>query len=236
MLFDLRSPGRRRLIKTVYLFLAILIGVGLIGFGVGTGGNFGGLFSAAANGGGGAGIGGVKLQKALTSAEKKAKASPNSTAAWLKVGEDAYQLAVLPGNYLSTAGYTTGGHAALVKLKDAWNHYVALAPAKYDLTLAEEVAAGFAPAPTGIGDYPTAEAAQGIISEIQPTVTHYEYLAYYAYLAKDLNGGDLAAAKAISLSPKSQVKALRATLAGLRTQVTGVTGPSGATGATGATG
>ena len=52
MLFDLRSPGRRRLIKTVYLFLAILIGVGLIGFGVGTGGNFGGLFSAAASGSG----------------------------------------------------------------------------------------------------------------------------------------------------------------------------------------
>jgi len=29
MLFDLRSRGRRRVIKTVYLFLAILIGVGV---------------------------------------------------------------------------------------------------------------------------------------------------------------------------------------------------------------
>src|SRR5450755_3474210 len=113
MLFDLRSPGRRRLIKTVYLFLAILIGVGLIGFGVGTGGNFGGRFSAAASGGGGTGSGGIKLGQALAKAEKQAKASPNSAAAWVKVGEDAYQLAVLPGNYLSTAGYTTGGHAAL---------------------------------------------------------------------------------------------------------------------------
>jgi hypothetical protein len=232
MLFDLRSPGRRRLIKTVYLFLAVLIGVGLIGFGVGTGGNFGGLFSAAANGGSGAGIGGVKLEKALAAAEKQAKASPNSPAAWLKVGKDAYNLAVLPGNYLSTAGYTTGGHAALVKLKDAWNHYLNLAPAKYDLTLAEEVAAGFAPPPNGIGDYPTAETAQGIIAETQPTAIHYEYLAYYAYLAKDLTGGDLAAAKAVSLAPKKQANTLKQTLAGLRAQITGATGASGATGAT----
>lgn len=235
MLFDLRSPGRRRLIKTVYLFLAVLIGVGLIGFGVGTGGNFGGLFSAAANGGGGAGIGGVKLEKSLATAEKQAKASPNSPAAWVKVGKAAYGVAVLPGNFLSTAGYTTGGHAALVKLRNAWTHYLALAPAKYDLTLAEEVAAGFAPPPNGIGDYSTAETAQGIVAELQPTVNHYEYLAYYAYLAKDLTGGDLAAAKAVSLSPKKQVKALKQSLAGLRAQIVGATGASGATGATGST-
>ena len=81
MLFDLRSRGRRRVIKTVYLFLAILIGVGLIGFGVGTGGNFGGLFSAAANGGGGSGTGNITAERALTKAERAAKASPNSAAA-----------------------------------------------------------------------------------------------------------------------------------------------------------
>ena len=52
MLFDLRSRRRRRVVKTVYLFLALLIGLGLVGFGVGTGGNFGGIFNAG-NGGGG---------------------------------------------------------------------------------------------------------------------------------------------------------------------------------------
>ena len=235
MLFDLRSPGRRRLIKTVYLFLAILIGVGLIGFGVGTGGNFGGLFSAAANGGGGAGSGGVKVEKTLATAEKQAKASPSSAAAWLKVGKTAYQLAVLPGNYLSTAGYTASGHAALSKLKVAWNHYLALAPAKYSLLLAQEVVAGFAAPPSGIGDYPTAESAQGIVAELEPTATQYEFLAYYAYLSKDFNGGDLAAAKAVSLAPKKQAKTVKQTLAGIRAQAIGATGASGATGATGAT-
>ena len=42
MLFDLRSPRRRRVIKVVYVFLAVLIGGGLIFFGVGNGSNFGG--------------------------------------------------------------------------------------------------------------------------------------------------------------------------------------------------
>ena len=51
MLFDLRSPHRRRVIKTVYVFLALLIGVGLVGFGVGTGTNLN-PFSSAGGGGG----------------------------------------------------------------------------------------------------------------------------------------------------------------------------------------
>ena len=66
MLFDLRSPGRRRVIKVVYLFLAVLIGVGLVGFGVGTGGNFGGLFNAASSGGRSSSS--ARAARALTSA------------------------------------------------------------------------------------------------------------------------------------------------------------------------
>jgi hypothetical protein len=232
MLFDLRSPGRRRLVKTVYLFLALLIGVGLIGFGVGTGGNFGGLFSAAANGGGGSGSGEAKLLKTLAKDEKQAKASPNSAIAWQTVGQSAYAVAVLPTNYDSSLGYTTGGHAALTKLKTAWTHYLALAPTSPNLTFAQEVATGFALPPTGIGDYATAETAQEVVAEIQPTVNNYEYLAYYAYLAKDLTGGDLAAKKAVALSPKSNAKTLQATLAAMRAEATGVTGASGATGST----
>jgi len=232
MLFDLRSPGRRRVIKTVYLFLAILIGVGLVGFGVGTGGSFGGLFSAAANGGGASGTGSTKLINQLKAAEKKAKASPNDAAAWAKAGVAAYAVAVLPDNYDSTLGYTTGGHAALVKMKAAWQHYLALAPSKPDISFAQEVSGAFSIPPSGIGDYPTAESAQEVVAENDPTAQQYEYLAYYAYQAKDLNAGDQAAGRALALAPKKQVKSLKATLLEMRASVTGATGASGATGST----
>ena len=45
MLFDLRSRGRRRTVQAVYLFLAILIGGGLVLFGVGAGNGLGGLLN-----------------------------------------------------------------------------------------------------------------------------------------------------------------------------------------------
>jgi hypothetical protein len=236
MLFDLRSPGRRRVIKTVYLFLAILIGVGLVGFGVGTGGSFGGLFSAAANGGGSNGVGDTKVINQLAKAEKEAKASPLSAAAWLKTGKAAYNLAVLPTNFDSSVGYTAAGHAALDKMKTAWQHYLALAPNNPNVLFAEEVVAAFAippPSGTGIGDYPTAESAQEIVAENKPSAQAYEFLAYYAYQAKEISAGDQAAGKAIALAPnKKQATQLRQTLLGIRAQATGSTGASGATGST----
>jgi hypothetical protein len=47
MLFDLRSRGRRRTVQAVYLGLAVLMGGGLILFGVGTGSGIGVLLKFA---------------------------------------------------------------------------------------------------------------------------------------------------------------------------------------------
>ena len=49
MLFDLRGHGRRRAVRVIYIGLALLMGVGLVGFGIGGGFGGGGLFSAATN-------------------------------------------------------------------------------------------------------------------------------------------------------------------------------------------
>jgi hypothetical protein len=237
MLFDLRSRGRRRVIKTVYLFLAVLIGVGLIGFGVGTGGNFGGLFSAAANGGGGSGTGDITAERTLTRAERAAKASPNSASAWANAGQAAYEVATLPSHYNSSAGFNKAGHAALDKLEVAWTNYLRLLPAHPSLTFAEQVAAAFAPPPAGVGGYSTAESAQEVVVQLQPnSYIQYEYLAYYAYYAKDTRNGDIAAAKAVALAPKAQRKSVKSTLASIRSSQVGATGASGATGATAAVG
>src|SRR4051812_49997896 len=52
MLFDLRARGRRTTIKVIYVFLALLMGGGLIFFGIG-GATNGGLLDAFKGGNGG---------------------------------------------------------------------------------------------------------------------------------------------------------------------------------------
>jgi hypothetical protein len=236
MLFDLRSPHRRRVIKVVYVFLAVLIGGGLIFFGIGNGSNFGGLLTAAGNGGGSGSTSGQKQYiNALAKAEKLAKASPQNAALWLKAGEAAYSVATLPTNYDSSTGYTVAGHVALNKLRQAWQNYLAAAPSNPSGFFAGQVVAGFSTPPTGVGDYTTAESAQEVVAAAQPTDVNYEYLAYYAWLAKDISTGDLAAARARTLAPKKDLATVNTTLSEMES-VAGVTGPTGATGASGSTG
>ncbi len=240
MLFDLRSPHRRRVIKVVYLFLAVLIGVGLVGFGIGNGSNFGGLFSNA-GGGGGSATGATQYTKSLAKAEKAAKASPHDAARWATVGAAAYAVATLPTNFDSSLGYTQAGHVALNQLRQAWTNYLADAPAKPDSLLAQEIVAAFgAPPPngTGVGDYKTAQSGQEVVAADQPTDVSYEYLAYYSWLAHDNSQGNLAAARARELAPKKDLKTVNSTLAEMLAvanpaSATGATGPTAATGATG---
>src|SRR5437764_12469550 len=80
MLFDLRGRGRRTTVRGVYLTLAILMGGGLILFGVGTGVGGGGLLNAIGGGGGSNKNQVVSSQE--RNAEKAVKSHPNSAAAW----------------------------------------------------------------------------------------------------------------------------------------------------------
>ena len=71
MLFDLRGKGRRRTVKIVYGGLALLLGLGLVAFGIG-GATSGGLVDAFTGGGSGTSIYSDQA-KALT---KKVTADP----------------------------------------------------------------------------------------------------------------------------------------------------------------
>src|SRR5438309_5284452 len=78
MLFDLRSRGRRGTVRVVYVGLALLIGLGLVGFGIGGGFGGGGIFTAGTNEGGGNSnfAAQVKHYRKLTVAQ------PSNVAAW----------------------------------------------------------------------------------------------------------------------------------------------------------
>ena len=233
MLFDLRSRGRRRVIQVVYGVLAVLIGGGLVLFGVGGGAGSTGLLSQLAQQGTGSATG-VKIDEtAMEKAQRAAKAAPSSVADW-----DRYALAVFTladTNYVtgtSRSGFTSAGAKELAVLKSAWNHYLSLDPAEPDQALAEDVA--FAFGGDGYEEYAIAETAQEIVAEAHPNSwSDYASLAYDAYEAKDTNGGKLAGARALALAPKSTRAELKSELAELAAQTTGSTGSTGATGTSG---
>src|SRR5579875_1383732 len=81
MLFDLRSRGRRRTVRVIYLGLALLMGGGLVLFGVGTGNGNGGLLNGLSNSGSNSAQHQVVDQQERA-ALSQVKANPHSAAAW----------------------------------------------------------------------------------------------------------------------------------------------------------
>jgi hypothetical protein len=200
MLFDLRSRGRRRTVQAVYLGLAVILGGGLILFGVGAGNGFGGILNAFTGNGSSSG-----QQQAVSSQEKAAlratQLRPNDAAAWSQLVQARWTAAGQGNNYDSATGtFTASGKAKLLKLTQGWQRYTSLTD-KPDPTVAVLAARAYAQ----LGQYANEAHAwelQTIADPSQPK--GYECLAASAYAAGQTRKADLAAAKALSLVPKPQ--------------------------------
>src|SRR3954447_9822976 len=208
MLFDLRARGRRRMIKVIYLFLAVLMGGGLVFFGIG-GNTSGGLFDAFKGGGGGGSSVDDRLTKQIERYEKQVQTTPTDARAWAALTRAQYQVAGLGANYDQNAGtFTTKGKKALVKVERSWDRYMALDPAKPNADLAALMVQAFSP--TGLSRPPKAVAAQEIVVDARPpSAGLYSTLAVLAYQAGQSRKGDLAADKAVALAPKDQRSVLK---------------------------
>src|SRR5580698_7139187 len=106
MLFDLRSRGRRRTVQAVYLMLAILLGGGLVLFGVGAGNGLGGLLNAFNGGGSTSG------QKSVVSAQEKSaikatQLNPNNAEAWADLIQARWTSAGQGSNFNASTGQFT---------------------------------------------------------------------------------------------------------------------------------
>src|SRR3954449_5953496 len=134
MLFDLRARGRRRMIKVIYMFLALLMGGGLVFFGIG-GATSGGLldaFKSNSSGGGGSGF-----EKVVERAQKGVAATPRNPRAWAVLTRAQYQEASIGDGYdQNTGAFTAKGKQKLVKAERSWDRYLALDPPKPDPDLA----------------------------------------------------------------------------------------------------
>src|SRR5947199_6291455 len=106
MLFDLRSRGRRRTVQVVYLGLALLMGGGLILFGVGAGNGFGGILNAFTGNGSSSGQKQVVSQAEKT-ALRETRLNPNNPTAWADLVQARWTNANQGNNYDSTTATFT---------------------------------------------------------------------------------------------------------------------------------
>lgn len=214
MLFDLQSRGRKTFVKIIYLGLAILLGGGLVLFGVGAGTGGGGLLDAFTGGG-------TDTTVQVSAAEKRAKratkANPKDAQAWADLSRAQFQNAGLGENYDETQNvFTESGVEKLQQAATSWEKYLTLAR-KPDPNLARLMAQAYAE--TGLNQPAQATAALEIVTEAQPSAASFGQLAQYAYVANQFRKGDLAAEKAVELAPVAQRKLVKRQLADVRRQI-----------------
>ena len=213
MLFDLRSRGRRRTVQGVYLFLAIILGGGLVLFGVGAGNGLGGLLNAFTGNGSGNNQGAV-VSAQEKSALKAVKANPNSSSAWSQLVQARWSSAGQGSNYNTATGtFTATGKRKLTQATQAWQHYLQLTK-RPDSTLAVLAARAYAIQ----GNYSGAAGAWEVETASSPgQLKGYECLAVSAYAAKQNRKGDLALNKALTLVPKAQQTTLKTQVTAAKT-------------------
>lgn len=199
MLFDLRGRGRRRLVQVIYIGLAGLIGLGLIGFGIGGGFGGGGLFTAATNN---EGASKTTHNSEIKKYEKLTREQPQNFAAWEKL--IFAQLLESGGEtYVQNGQLTSKGKELYSAAANSWRAYLAQNPPAPSAKLAANMQRIFSE--EGLNE-PAAEVQvlQIEVAARPESASLFGALAVAAYKAKNTGVGDLASTKAVALAPAAQ--------------------------------
>ena len=214
MLFELGGK-RKRLIQVIYVCLAGLMFVALVGFGIG-GGTSGGIFDALGIGGG-SGSSSPQYDAQIQRAEDALKTDPKDERALIVLARTHFLAgqAATSTNDQGQVSLTDETLSQYREATDAWERYLATKPKQPDdgvasLMLQSYTAlAGSDPARIQ-DDVDGAFKAAQIVADARPSFGSYLQLATYAYLAGDEKAGADAEKKALKQAPdptsKSQVK------------------------------
>jgi hypothetical protein len=214
MLFDLRSRSRRTLVRVVYIGLAVLIGLGLVGFGIGGGFGSGGIFSAASENN--EGSSGASFAAQVAKYRKLTQKQPTNPAAW----EGLTKALLHEAGPQVENGLSQKGREIYKEAGAAWQSYLALNPKQPNTELAQLMLNVYGT--EGLNEPTQAIQAVQVAIAAQPNRSAlYQQLALYAYKAKDARTGDLASAKAVSLAPPSQQARVRTELAEIKANPSG---------------
>ncbi|MEI7691243.1 MAG: hypothetical protein WCJ50_01825 [Actinomycetes bacterium] len=214
MLFDLRGKGRRRTVKIVYGGLALLLGLGLVAFGIG-GATSGGLVDAI---GGSDGSNSSIYSDQAKALAKKVATDPKDETAWAALTKAQVQQASIIGYDQNTQSYNAAGKAELEKGAASWQSYLALEPKKPDDRVASLMVNAYGPG--GLNEPAKSAAALKVVIEGRgPSAALYSQLAVLAYLAGDKRESKIAEQRALELTPADKRKLVAAQLATQRTQI-----------------
>ncbi len=205
MLFDLRGRGRRRTVQVIYLSLAILMGGGLVLFGIG-GDVQGGLVDAF-KGGGDDNAGNEVIEKRIERDRARVKRNPNDKVAIKNLVRDNYGLATAQTDQ-QTTGFPRKARDELRTASSWWQRYLKVEDGKVDPSLATVALQLYDP--SALNRPKDAQRAAAVIAESKNSPSAYLNLVQYATLAGDKRTAGLAGQKAIELAPKAQKKAIRA--------------------------
>jgi hypothetical protein len=203
MLFDLRGR-RKRAVQVTYLFLALLMGGGLVLFGVG-GSVSGGLLDAFKGSGGGSN-GDSALQDQVDKGEERLAKTPRNEAVLQNLVRDYYALATSQRES-GTVGFPDDAKDDLRKADGYWQRY--LTAAKGDPSPEAASVALQIYAPTALNKPKELQKAGAILAKDSNDVASYLRLVSYAAAAGDTRTADLAAKKAVDLAPKAQRKEVK---------------------------
>jgi tetratricopeptide (TPR) repeat protein len=216
MLFDLRSRGRRGTVRVIYLGLALLFGIGLVGFGVGGGFGSGGLFTAATEN---EGSNGASFARDIKKYRKLTQVEPGNITGWEQLtkallhesGQEAY---------VTSTGVTAKGKELFHEAAEAWERYLSLNPAKANTELAQLMVSVYGEA--GLNQPAKAvQALQIVVASRPKSAALYASLAQYAYKAHLIGVGDLASAKAVALAPAADRTRIKNELAEVKASPNG---------------
>lgn len=231
MLFDLQGK-RRRVVQATYLILAILMGGGLVLFGVGSGDVSGGLFDAitgknSKNTSSNNSAVNARIKKDLAAL----KVNPRNQAALQDLVRSHYQLATVDANP-NTGAFGQDGKDELAQADSYWKRYVKVS-AKPDDSLASLMLQAYSE--QALNKPADAAAAAELIATARPSAQAYLTLTAYAAKAGQTRKAELAGQKAVDLAPKAQKDFVKKQVAIAKTQGQSIS-PSDATPSSGSSG
>lgn len=203
MLFDLKGK-RRRAVQATYLTLAVLMGGGLVLFGIG-GDVSGGLFDAFSERQGNVSDADETFEERRDQARERLQANPRDEEALKVLIRANYQLASSAAGQATT--FPPEAQDDLRNAAQAWERYLALDPDPIDQGLANLMLQAYGPG--ALNQLDNAVEAARILARLDETPQSYLRLVQYASLAGDSRTADLAGQRAIELAPRDERSTVR---------------------------